>query len=438
MIFLCLILEVGNLWLARAELEDGLESASLAAVKEWAERGGSDTLVPRQIGDIFANSNSVRRESLTLTTVDPTLNYAPGNPNGNRVCPDGVLLFGAITDTDPLVILDTTRTPSCSAGELLFDVSDGNLGQPKVHAWGINFRGPTPGAPLPLGLRVDEIVYDLRRGTEVNAGDPGDDAVFDLLNNAPVVSDLVANSSPAPIVVSPPCVATQADSFGVDSGPLTQQVNGNEIVWFNSQVRFVWNTQTPWILRLQFPYTPGDPANGNGFEPGDRIRFGASVLDLGRFTGGGSAAEDEGDAVGRARVKVTATFAIDGNPLPNGSFGYFTDSDFGRHFANPNNPNATPPPADIDCRSLSNYPYVLPPPPARGNNNDDQSYVRIGAVGGDPFAVRALAQWRVEPLCNQLFGICAGPFWVQAEATAMYDCDERTPRLIRIDRIICP
>ncbi|MCL6507990.1 MAG: hypothetical protein K6T59_13295 [Bryobacteraceae bacterium] len=36
---------VANLWLARVELENALEAAALAAVKQWGEAGGGDTVV---------------------------------------------------------------------------------------------------------------------------------------------------------------------------------------------------------------------------------------------------------------------------------------------------------------------------------------------------------------------------------------------------------
>ena len=41
---LCVMLEVGNLYLARTELHNALEAAAQAAVKNWADNGGGDTL----------------------------------------------------------------------------------------------------------------------------------------------------------------------------------------------------------------------------------------------------------------------------------------------------------------------------------------------------------------------------------------------------------
>ena len=46
----CFVLEAANMWLARAELENALESAALAAVKTWGDANGGSTFTPRQIG----------------------------------------------------------------------------------------------------------------------------------------------------------------------------------------------------------------------------------------------------------------------------------------------------------------------------------------------------------------------------------------------------
>jgi Flp pilus assembly protein TadG len=98
---LALILEVGNLWIARLEFENALESAALAAVKEWGDaNGASGTYVPRQVGNEFARSNTVRWNPVVLTDIDSDLNWDPSdttnNPNENRTCPEGVLVFAPV------------------------------------------------------------------------------------------------------------------------------------------------------------------------------------------------------------------------------------------------------------------------------------------------------------------------------------------------------
>src|SRR5262245_65509190 len=77
MVLFCVLVGVANLWLARIELENALESAALAAVKQWGDAGGGNTLVPRQEGVAYAHANSVRRNPVGLGT-----NFrASGGPN---------------------------------------------------------------------------------------------------------------------------------------------------------------------------------------------------------------------------------------------------------------------------------------------------------------------------------------------------------------------
>jgi hypothetical protein len=205
---------------------------------------------------------------------------------------------------------------------------------------------------------------------------------------------------------------------------------------------FFFDTTTPNLLTVTFkPSLNADTdcdgildGPDDGFEVGDRFRFGARVLDLGKFMGGGPAAENDGDAVGRADVKVTVTFADNGVVQVPDAEGTFIDSNFG----NPGMGNN--PPADIDPEDPTNAPYVLPITAASGAKNDNQSYVRVGGSGGGglPFAVRAMAEKSVPSICQKLFGLNIGTFSVSAKTTAIYDCQDRWPRLIRVDQVVCP
>ncbi len=79
------VFEMGYLWVARVELENGLESAALAAVQSWAESGSTDTYMPRQVGAAYAASNTVRSFPLILgLNYDPAA--TPANPNQNLTC----------------------------------------------------------------------------------------------------------------------------------------------------------------------------------------------------------------------------------------------------------------------------------------------------------------------------------------------------------------
>jgi hypothetical protein len=178
------------------------------------------------------------------------------------------------------------------------------------------------------------------------------------------------------------------------------------------KVRFVHDTATPHLLTIQFLAIVSD----TGFNPGDRIRFGAKVDSLG---------VSDGDAVGAGPVSVTTTFAISGVPQTPVTVN-FVDSNFRHTLANY--------PAHLSPVS-TNATYLLPEAPAAGNNNDNQSYVELtnSGTGGTAFGVRARATVDVTSICSSIFGASFGPFNVSADTTAMYDCANQCPQIIRVD-----
>src|SRR5215471_16583286 len=87
LVLFCVLARVANLWLARIELENALEAAALAAVKEWGDAGGGDTLAPRLVGVNYSQANAVRRNPVVIGT-----NYnAGGGPNQNDQCLVGMM-----------------------------------------------------------------------------------------------------------------------------------------------------------------------------------------------------------------------------------------------------------------------------------------------------------------------------------------------------------
>lgn len=104
LILLCLVVEAGNLWLARMELKHAMESAALAAVKEWGDDDSNGTDEARIVGRQFALGNPVRGTSI-VWAASPNYNGNP-NDNGNAACSDiqsgtfnedATLVFGAVT-----------------------------------------------------------------------------------------------------------------------------------------------------------------------------------------------------------------------------------------------------------------------------------------------------------------------------------------------------
>ncbi len=72
LVLLCLVADVGRLWVERATLENTLEIAALAAVKELGDQGASDDAIPKAnaVGIAFAAANAVAEQEVALTSDD--------------------------------------------------------------------------------------------------------------------------------------------------------------------------------------------------------------------------------------------------------------------------------------------------------------------------------------------------------------------------------
>jgi hypothetical protein len=404
----CVMVGVANLWLARIELENSLESAALAAVKQWGDAGGGDTLVPRQAGVNYAHANSVRGTAVGIGT-----NYnASGGPNQNDQClagmtpPTGNLIFGSIDDSNPdNVIFNAGIAPSCAAGTVLFDATaegPGNLAQD--NAWGIAFQCTNPATPT---LRIARIIINLQAG--------GGSGLFDLGGAGPVDGPNISDNSPAPII-STTC------SNSTFSQP--------DVAGFSDPAAQIVFTPTAGLTStLQIDFL-ADGLADDGFAPGDRFRFGA--LTTGVSSGNG---HDDGDGIGRDGVQVTVFFTLGGLSLPPVTGTFLDNSTEG------SNDCFCPPQASPCDGSLIVNPLnipSLPCPPASANDNNGQSYALISGAGARKFGVRAQSIFPVQTLGGFPFIGTLAKYCVQTKTTAQYDCTSRRPRLIRIDTFICP
>ncbi len=412
MALFCGLLAVANLWLARVELENGLEAAALAAVKEWGDQGGGDTLIPREVGISFADANCVRGQHLPLLS-----NYAgpqaPCNQNATCDIDTGHLIFGAIDDTDPdNVIFNAGVCPSCAIGRVLIDASAqgaGNLRQD--NGWGVAFLRD---ATTPSNLRIVRMVIDLQAN-----GGTGQFTLSGLdSTNGPTLTDNVA-----PHAVSVSCPGNQ-DFEQPDLEGFTDP---------NAQIVFSPTTGLSPTLEITF-LPDNNPVGGmdDGFAPCDRFRFGARTIDVGAGTPQGGD-DDDGDGIGADQAVVTIYFELGGVPLPPVTT-TFVDND------EKSNQRLCPPQTDPFCGDLIVHPLLipnLPVPPASGNNNNGQSYALISGGGPGKFGVRAQRMVNI-PTLGTIFLGNVGSSCVQAKATAEYDCLTRRVRLVRIDEFICP
>jgi Flp pilus assembly protein TadG len=111
LLLLCFLVEVGNIWLARLELENSLEAAALAAVKEWGDAGGGSTHRPRDLAALYATSNTVTGTPVVMAT-----NHNPAHAPNENDASAGDLVFGAITTTASPWVFDAQATPDLPCG----------------------------------------------------------------------------------------------------------------------------------------------------------------------------------------------------------------------------------------------------------------------------------------------------------------------------------
>ena len=447
LLFLVFAVEIGNIWLARLELEQSLEANALAAVKRWAESGGGDTLDARQFGNQFSINNPVRGVPVSLTNMTLNsaftngtnqLNYNAANINDNFYCTDisdyddydqpGVMVFGAITNLDGApntVTFNAGVEPSCSNGSLLVDASgNGNLSA-VGNEWGISYRATGPQSPSDPIITEIEIDVDpaITYGTGTATG-------FLYPATLPVTSN-VGSGQYAISHGNGGNLLEQPDNFfytTVTTGGVVTARTVTVVYMYDSNG--TGGSPPRHILRMNFIGSDGV----NGLRPGERFRFAGNV-----FSGGSPI---DGDALGgKAEVRVIYDF----NPATE-ERGTFVDTSTNgadglcrKRAADRNSPTPVTDGLGLVHIVPNELPVIdLPCPPSSGASNDGQAWVEVGSSSvTNYFAVRTQATIGVESVVKSLGGFNLGPWGVSAKATAYFNCDEDDARLIRIDIFRC-
>lgn len=385
---LVLATDTANIWLARVELENGLESAALAAVKHWGDAGGGPTLIPRNVGVQYAAANTVLGTPLAIAT-----NYNASNtPNENDTC-DGNLVFGGITDMGPVTTFDASAVAGCTPATVFIDLeksNSGNSSEPRM--FGIFYDA----GPANLSIRSVSFTIPL-------LGNNSQQPFFDgsgASGKKPIVS-----TAAVPADALNRFNAALLDYRGLDVDPVSGtdnwlcpappppviNPNGDICFEFSDLIPFMsdrYRTLTIWFKDGAFT-TTNNPATT------DFVRFGASINQFNPPAVAG--AMNNGDSFGMAGVQAKVTFF-----------------------------NST----TMTTQSVTQT-FVDVPAPFR-------SEVSItGSNGQDP-GVQAQATLAVPSLWQSLFGIPFGPYEVSLHTTARYDCSAMRPRLVRIDDFICP
>ena len=402
---LAFVTDIGYVWLARVELENAAEAAALAAVKEWAENPNGSTLPARFVGVQFAGANTINGISVVI---DP--NHDPNNePNENLTITNG-LVFGAIVSEDRPWVFDPHQRPGCDLGDVLFDATGqggggGSGGMGTDNAWGVSF---TLTEDIDPNLYIEQIVIDLRDG--------GGDGSF--------VGPVTLSDNVAPhAVVSPSSnpSADQPDIAGLDDTALTTSTSGTVTTYSNSDIAFSIDSVMPHLLVINF--------TAEAFRPGDRFRFGAATTGVADTGPGSGKTSNDGDGIGEDMVGVSVLFSSNATPEE----GVFFNNTDQKKDCVPKHPQD--PPLYSDNGNLIVHPTLtadLPCPASSAASNNGQSYVQLAGGAKRPFAVRAIVTVQLTSLFCNFCGIDFGPYEITAEATAMYDCETRRPRLIRI------
>jgi len=416
LVMLCGVIHIANLWLARVELENALEAAALAAVKEWGDANGGATDVPREIGVAYAGTNTTRRMPVEIATnLHP--NPSEDNPNANLACavdradpssgtpPTGNLIFGAITDDDPLhpITFNAGVAGGCLPALVSIDVTKPDAGSGNANSethermFGIFFdEGPSN-----LSIRSVSFTIPVLRAKNLSQQPyfDADKRIVLSVNDMDADSLNRDNPDPQPKDVRglDPTPVTAPDNWLCPQSPPGRNPNGDACFTLADQV-VCKPCGDDRFRTLTIHFRDGAFTTTNDRDTTDFIRFGASVNQLNPPAIPGPGSKNDGEAFRKAPVRVTVVFYNTTTGTTVTGSGVFVDDD------DPNNGRAV---------------------------------ALIGGAGGGTPAVRARAIVPVPSLYGRLFGI-GEPAYVSACVTAVYDCELRRPRLIRVDRFICP
>lgn len=109
--FFCVVLEIATLWQAQVEVNNALDSAALAAVKEWGASGSGATQIPRDVGVAYTAANPILGTPAVITT-----NFNGGNlPNENNSC-TGNLIFGGLNTLVSPITFDASADVTLPGG----------------------------------------------------------------------------------------------------------------------------------------------------------------------------------------------------------------------------------------------------------------------------------------------------------------------------------
>ncbi|MCA9014046.1 MAG: hypothetical protein KDA77_01830 [Planctomycetaceae bacterium] len=271
--FFCVVLEIATLWQAQAEVQNALDSAALAAVKEWGDGGIGSTQIPRNAGVAYTEANPILGVAYS-----PTTNYTvpvPGNPNGNA-SNTGNFVFGSINSTTDPITFNGNAETSCAAGDVTITITDNTAGGSVIPgSIRLSFDAGT-------NLAIDSVAFTLPTKT---MGPPNAFAYFDA--------------------TAPPEVDTTVGSFnGLDVDPTNPGPPNWDCPNPNGDICFTFAN----LLAPNQYQTVQINFNGNSFTEFDFFHFGVSTNQLSPSGYPAPYPGSLGDAWGEYGVTAEVTF----------------------------------------------------------------------------------------------------------------------------------
>lgn len=387
---LVMLIDSGNLWVARAELKNALDAAALSGAKTWGEGGG--TLQTRFDAQDAFNTNTILGTQYSLSTSEGACSN--GNPSPSATAD---VLLGTITDGVGGYTFDCSGTPGCIVGafSVVFAVDTTQVCPTdpttadtftRLSAYRIeSFTGPAGSTLNSVTLNVGGMQIRRSNNTVV-----ADDGTFDFRPPPPAV-DVNSGFFPPAVYYFGAAPATNG-TLTLSSCGLFPFTTG-----LTSANHGATSNTTPTSLTWSFAgFNPGDvfvfgvdsddvgPQGANG----DDTSNGTSVQDF-----GGDFGTDTGAALPKTETGATVTVNISGSSVS----GTLT-----RISAN-------------------------------------RSEVTLSGVltGGSAFGVRARKTVSVPSVASTFLGLAVNPYQVTSQSYARYACSSGPPQLVHVNTYTC-
>lgn len=369
LVLLCLVIDVGKLWLERSALENTLEIGALSAVKEWGDLGPSLATIPdaNNVGISFVGANTICADAAVAL-------------------PDN-FVYGRVEATGMMNIFHINDYSGCGGGTVFIEIDKPNAGVGNP-----NDSSPVQSSQIrveyregPPNVYIDTITFTI---PQVVVQQDSQRPYFDATKD-PAVSQIVGeslglmvqdNSSGNWWCSQPPPSYPPMGFAHDDAGDICFEVD--------DPIDPPYGTDRVRTLVMRFrPNT--FTADLNPLTPFEFFHFGVSTAQFNppAFPPG---TQNDGDSWGNADypIEVNVTFVNANTNVAQTVSGEFVDT---------------------------------------GGNDGISQFFTQGAFGSRP-AVHSLAQYSIPSLCGIL-----GPFTVSGRTTAVYDCSTGRVELVRID-----